>query len=588
MGPNDDDQAKLELRWPHKHGRLLYEHTDKGAVPRFVEGCLVEPRILVDVAQRGTELGKDWDEESNLLIKGDNLVALETLAKYYKGKVKLVYIDPPFNTQQAFDDYEDGLEHSIWLTMMRDRLELLRDLLSTDGSLWCEIDDSEVGYLNVLLDEVFGRPNRIATVTIKRSAGTGHKAINPGPVNVTDFLFAYAKDRPKWKYIPQLVLRDDYDKQYSKWIPNVTEPAHNWRFENLPDVFARHKGFADAKAGRRMMSAAVFMKEMQQFALWNALQVVRFALPNYSGVSKAAQELIDVSRKDKTRVFKLEREEHSIMYFYGGDRILFLSDKVQLNGGDEDEVPSIAERLTNFWDDIPWQGIAKEGGVKFPKNKKPERLIQRVIASASDRGDLVLDSFAGSGTTGAVAHKMRRRWIMVELGDHAESHAMKRLSDVVAGTDLSGVTKSEAWLGGGGFRFMTIGEPLYSLDPDLDLFVLNPKYTNGPLVTAVCLREGFRPTGDKTLHGQAGGTTFAHVTEQYLTADYLEAIQMLVPEGAALTVFCLHHAANLGRRDRVTIRRISTELRSRYCTVELNSGSSDLGHDASDWALHSE
>jgi adenine-specific DNA-methyltransferase len=221
---------------------------------------------------------------------------------------------------------------------------------------------------------------------------------------------------------------------------------------------------------------------MHAFALENHRHVVRFALPSYAGVSKAARELIDQSREDEA-VHHLARDGYSDMFFFKGDRILFLSDRIQapaesgddsVSGGEEDgaegkpeQAPALAEKLTNFWDDIPWQGIAKEGGVKFPRNKKPERLLQRVIALATDEGDLVLDSFAGSGTTGAVAHKMRRRWIMVESGEHAETLALPRLRAVVDGTDKSGVSRAEGWTGGGGFRYLTLGEPLNLREPEL-------------------------------------------------------------------------------------------------------------------------
>ena len=594
-------RTKLELRWPHKQGRLLYDYDDSGRPhPRFVELCPVEPRVLLDVAQFGSEEGKEWDAESNLLIRGDNLIALKTLHEYYASKVKLIYIDPPFNTQQAFREYEDGLEHSLWLTMMRDRLELLRALLAPDGSLWCEIDDSEAGYLNVLLDEIFGRVNRIATVTIKRSAATGHKAINPGPINVTDFLFGYARDASRWTYRPQLVLREAYDKQYSKWIPNIDAPEGEWTFEPLADVFARAKGFTDARAARRTMGAAPFKKAMEAFALENARQVVRFAMPNYEGVGRAARELIDRSRAERNTVFRLEREKHSDMLFYNGDRILFLSDKVHspeveegvegrgdLEAAEAEEVitegeageiaeaeagtsangqgPAIAEKLTNFWDDIPWQGIAKEGGVDFPKNKKPERLLQRVIALATNKGDLVLDSFAGSGTTGAVAHKMGRRWIMVELGEHAETLALERLKRVVSGQDTTGVSKIEAWTGGGGFRYMTLGEPLLTREPELGLLVLNSSYSNGLLTTAVLLREGFRPTGDGVLHGQGGERAYAHVTEEFVTSDYLERVHGALPELASVVVYCLSHDSDLRHLEGVTVRRLPGDLAKRYC-----------------------
>jgi len=600
MGDSTDDTV-LELRWPHKDSRLLYTFTDDGRPrPHFTDLGVPEPRVLLELGQFGDEVGKEWSEEANLLIRGDNLLALKSLAPTYAGKVKLIYIDPPFNTGIAFDEYDDGLEHSTWLTMMRDRLELLRDLLARDGSIWVEIDDTELGYLNVLMDEIFGRANRITTVTVKRSAGTGHKAINPGPINVTDYLLGYARDRGRWAYRSQLVLRAGYDKNYNKWISNVDSRPEEWLLENLADAYARDAGHASAAAGRRAMGAAAFKEAMYRFAIANASQVVRTALPNYEGVSVAAREAIDRSREDAV-VHHLARDAHSDMFFWKGNRLLFLADRIRTDpaeeveadegetgaeppadqpegaaaeGGDadSDEGAIFAEKLTNFWDDIPWQGIAREGGVRFPKNKKPERLLQRIIALATDRNDIVLDSFAGSGTTGAVAHKMRRRWIMVELGEHADTLALPRLRAVVAGTDRTGVTKVEGWQGGGGFRYATLAEAFTVQEPELGLIVVNPEYTNGLLISAVCLREGFTPTGDPVLHGRGGERTYAHVTEEFVTSDYLQTVLSQAPEGGVVTVYCLAHDADIELPEGVIVRRLPYELANRYVEPVLAGG----------------
>lgn len=592
-GAGAKKRQKLELVWPHKDKRLLYDYDEAGKPhPRFTGLCPPEPRVLIDVEQYGNEQGKAWDSDSNLLVRGDNLLALKTLTESYAKKVKLIYIDPPFNTGMAFDEYDDGLEHSTWLTMMRDRLELLRDLLAPEGSIWCEIDDTEFGYLNVLMDEVFGRANRITTVTVRRSAGVGHKAINPGPINVTDFILGYARNRARWTYRPQLVLRDEYDKAYNKWIANIDDAPEQWQLEALPEVFARAQGFDSAKAARKVMGTPAFNKAMYVFAVENNRHVIRLAQPNYKGVSQAARDLIDVSKKD-TGIHHLPREKHSDMFFFKGDRILFLADKIKPaeesdsddgdndaavedngagNNGVAEAAPALAEKLTNFWDDIPWQGIAKEGGVDFPKNKKPERLLQRIIALGTNKGDLVLDSFAGSGTTGAVAHKMGRRWIMVELGEHAETLALPRLKRVVAGEDASGVSKSEAWQGGGGFRYLTLAAPLLAREPELGLLVLNPDYNNGLLLAAVCLREGFTPTGDAVLHGQGGERTFAHVTEDFVTTDYLDRVAAELPDGATLTVYCLAHDSELEKPDNVVVRKLPGDLANRYCEAVSVAG----------------
>jgi adenine-specific DNA-methyltransferase len=572
-GGGDDGRKKeqpLELIWPHKDRRLLYDYDEEGKPhPRFAELGVPEPRVLIDLDQYGTEEGKEWDKDSNLLIRGDNLMALKSLAESYAGKVKLIYIDPPFNTAQAFPEYDDGLDHSTWLTMMRDRLELLRDLLALDGSIWVEIDDTEFSYLGVLMDEVFGRDNRITTVTVKRSAGTGHKSINPGPINATDFILGYARSTGGgFEYKPQFVMRAEYDKAYGKWIANIDDPAKKWQIESLPEVFARTLGYEDAKAGRKVMSAATFKKEMHVFAVAedNYRHVIRLAQPDYEGVGKAAKDMIDLSKKTPG-IHHLKRPDYPDMYFIKGDRILFLADKMQPDEEGESETPVLAEKLTNFWDDIAWQGIAKEGGVDFPKNKKPEKLLRRIIALGTEKGDIVLDSFAGSGTTGAVAHKMGRRWIMVELGEHADTLALPRLKGVVAGEDKSGVSKAEGWQGGGGFRYLTLAEPLLEREPELGLVVLNPEYSNGLLLNAVLLREGFTPTGDALLHGQGGERTFAHVTEEFVTADYLDSLVSKLPDGGTITVYCLAFDSELTVPEGVVLRKLPGDLANRYCEV---------------------
>lgn len=387
----------------------------------------------------------------NLLVRGESAAVLGALRPALEGRVKLVYLDPPYNTGASFEHYDDARSPQAWRAMMGERLELLAPLLGEDGSLWCEIDDTELGPLQVLLDDVFGRRNRITTVTIRRSAVTGHKAINPGPVNVADYLFGYAKDRSRWRYRSELLPREGYDSQYNRFIAAIDRPPGEWRLEPLAEVVAtqQHR-FPDARAARSRLGPTVFASEVYAFALEHAEQVVRLALVNYGAVSKSARAAVDASREDET-VQHLPRPGHSDLYLYRGQRILFLADKVRTRADGRRE---LVEKLTNIWDDIGFQGIAAEGGVGFAKAKKPERLLRRIIALASEPGDLVLDCFAGSGTTGAVAHKMGRRWVLVESGLHAETMALPRLRRVVAGEDPTGVTRIEGFTGGGGFAYL--------------------------------------------------------------------------------------------------------------------------------------
>lgn len=389
--------------------------------------------------------------EQNLLVHGDNLVALKKLRASFAGRIKCVYLDPPFNTGRTFVEYTDSLEADAWVEMMRPRLEAILPLLSEDGAVFAEIDDNELGTLIALMDKVFGRDNRISTITVVRSAPTGHKAINPGPVHVSDFLLAYAKDKKKWKYRPQVTVREEYDDAYGTWLENPDSAPAKWRFRPLKAVVAATLGYASTREASSALGAAEMTRRTAEHALANARHVVRFAQPRYEAIGKAAQKIVDQSKREKEKVFVVEREGRPPFIVRRGNRILFLADKVRVVDGRA----AIVEPLTNVWDDVPFQGIAREGGVVFSRNKKPEKLVSRVIAMSTDPGDWVLDPFLGSGTTAAVAHKMGRRWIGIEAGDHATTLAEPRLARVVRGEDPTGITSIVGFSGGGGFRVVT-------------------------------------------------------------------------------------------------------------------------------------
>lgn len=551
-----DIKNKLELQWTNKNKALYFDPASgKYEWVNKKDPRVSEPRILVE-----KHLFGDKNTE-NILIKGDNLLALKALLQNFQNKIKVVYIDPPFNTGSAFMHYDDGLEHSIWLTMMRDRLELIHKLLNKEGAIFIEIDDTEYGYLRLLMDEIFGRSNYVTTVSIKRSAATGHKAINPGLVNVTEYILAYAKNKAKWTYKQQFIVREKYDKQYSYLVTNFDEGYKKWAFVNLFQYVAKSLGFHNVTSAKKHLGNEEFNNKALKFAFENAKRVIRFALPNYQGVSQAARELIDQSKKDISRIYLLPRDKYSKMYFYKGNRILFLGDKIRGVDGQQ----GISEALTNFWDDIAWQGIASEGGVEFPKGKKPEKLIRRIIEMSSDVDDYVLDSFAGSGTTGAVAHKLGRKWIMVELGDQAETHCIKRLKRVINGEDQTGVSKIINWKGGGGFKYFELGDSLFVRDDDLRLTVINPKMYNGALIRAVLKVEGFKLVNpDNGLHGMSG-TTAAHVTEQYLSQDYIDTLLNEIGDQAKfIVIYAKTISSKLKLPDDVEVKRIPEILLKRF------------------------
>lgn len=560
-------RKRLELVWPNKDKVML--GLDENGKPIWGTKADLEPRLLVQLESVGEtdsdNLDDLYEQGDNLLIKGDNLLALKALERHFAGKIKCIYIDPPFNTDNAYEHYDDGLEHTIWLSIMKSRLEILRKLLREDGAIFVEIDDTEQAYLKTIMDEIFGRNNYVLSITVKRSAATGHKVINPSPVNVCEFIHIFAKDKTKWRYIPQAVPRADYDWAYKHVVLNKDDHFSKWRFAPLAEVVAKCLKFDNSKEAKKAMGKKNFDDAMVDFALKNSEVVIRFAQPNYTGVSQAARELIDQSKENDSNVFRLKRDDYSDMYFYKGERILFLCDKVVNN---EDET-QIVEPLTNFWDDIPWQGIAKEGGVDFPKNKKPEKLIRRILEISTDEGDWVLDSFLGSGTTAAVAHKLGRKWIGIELGEHAETLCLPRLKRVVSGEDQTGISKQVGWKGGGGFRYCVLRESLFAKDKDTGLVMINPEYTNGPLVAAVCNLEDFRLNNDSVFHG-VRGNAYAHITEEKVTQAYLDTLTERLPSGKSLTIYCLKRSTGLKIPEEVKIKRIPKELQIPRYLLTLN------------------
>ncbi len=425
--------------------------TDRGDLSSVVAGAR---RAASDADVDGLHVVRrhgDGDGD-NVLVHGDNLAALRALEPRFAGRIRCAYLDPPYNTGRTFAEYADARAPADWDAMMRPRLEALRPLIADEGSVFVQIDDTQLAALTLLMDAIFGAHNRISTVTIVRSAPTGHKAINAGPVHVSDFLLVYAKDRKKWRYRPQVRVREGFDSAYSTWLDDPDAKPSRWRFRPLKAAVAEALGHASAREATRALGREAFIARVHAYALRNARHVIRFAQPRYEAIGQAAQRIVDRSREAPDRVFVLEREGRPPFIVRGGNRILFLADKVR----DIDGRPAIVEPLTNVWDDVPFQGIAREGGVVFSRNKKPERLVARVLAMATDPGDRVIDPFLGSGTTAAVAHKMGRKWIGIESGDHLTTLAEPRLRRVVDGADTTGISSSMGFMGGGGFVVATV------------------------------------------------------------------------------------------------------------------------------------
>jgi adenine-specific DNA-methyltransferase len=374
------------------------------------------------------------------LVHGENLEVMGRLARAgFASRFRCIYFDPPYNSGRRFAEYDDARSPADWRAMMLERIAVARGLLADDGAIVVEIDDTELGPLQVAMDDVFGRAQRVSTITVVRSAATGHKAANRGPVNVTDYLLVYAKERARWRCNPLVRERDGYDDAYGTWLENPGDPPEAWRFTTLVAHVTRALGRTPSRA------------EVERHAIAHAGHVVRFAQPRYEAVSRQAQALIDRSRREPHRVVRLARAGRKDLILRGGNRVLSLADKVVEGVGGR----VIVEPLTNVWNDVPFQGIAREGGARFIRNKKPEKLIARIIALLTNPGDWVLDAFLGSGTTAAVAIKAGRRWIGIERGEHVDALCIPRLRRVVDGVDASGVTRALAWKGGGGFHVWT-------------------------------------------------------------------------------------------------------------------------------------
>jgi len=404
-----------------------------------------------------TGYGDTSAASENLLIQGDNLEALKALIPFYAGRVKCVYIDPPFNTQDAFEHYDDKLEHSQWLSLMYPRLQLIHQLVSDDGSLWLSIDDNELAYLMVLADEVFGRKNRMFVATFKQSSASGPKAINPGVVTTCNYIVCYAKSKANWKYYRVFTSRDR-DPRYSRVIENPEAPYSEWKLTTLSEDFAKSLGCANQREAKKQLGDDHEVR-LHDYAIKNANHVVRTARVAPKDVNETARAALESSKENPGTVFRSERQGLDDQYFLNGEQLIFYRNKVR----NIDGLETTAEPLTNLWTDLLSNNLHNEGGVDFPNGKKPESLVQRILDVSTKPGDCVLDSFLGSGTTAAVAHKMRRNYIGIELGDHARTHCVPRLNRVIEG-EQEGISKAVDWKGGGGFRFYTLGDTVFLAD----------------------------------------------------------------------------------------------------------------------------
>lgn len=536
-----------------------------------------EPRILIE--NKKYSYGED---SNNMLIHGDNLLALKSLQQDYTNSIKCIYIDPPFNTGQAFEFYDDNLEHSIWLNLMKPRLEMLRNLLSADGTLFVHIDDDNLGYLQVLLDGIFGKNNRLYIITFKQGSATGHKAINPGCVTTTNFILMYAKDKSKW--IPNKIYTPrDRNIRYNQFITNIDEHYSKWEIVNLTMGFALVNGLSEKEARAIIKNSP---EKLDDFVFEHSSQVIQLARPSYNDVSAKARELIDKSKKNPQEVFLLKRDNYLDMYFIRGERILFYKNTLKLIDGKY----TTGEPLTTLWDDLLPNNLGHEGGVSFRKGKKSEALIKRCLDLTTKEGDLVLDSFLGSGTTAAVAHKMNRHYIGIELGEHAYTHCYTRLKAVVDG-EQGGISKLVNWQGGSGFKFYELAPSLLEKSKHGNL-VVSDKYNEEMLAQAMAKHEGYTYSPDKNIlwkQGFSGDKNYIFTTPGYISVQYLDNIATQLMQDEHLLICAeSYDTACVNRHKNIIVRHIPNMLLGRCEWGKDNYDLNIIMQDVSDWSEQDE
>ncbi|EMK3370246.1 site-specific DNA-methyltransferase [Vibrio parahaemolyticus] len=543
-------KQKLELTWIGKEKR-----------PRL------EPRIFLEdtnLSYQGEQ--KEGTFGDNLLIHGDNLLALKALEQEYAGKVKCIYIDPPFNTGQAFELYDDGVEHSQWLSLMKQRLDILYTLLADDGLFWVHLDDSEVHYFKVMADEVFGRENFISHISYERSSAAG---IGQGGfiVDTSEHILCYKKGNlysHDVKNASPLELKTI--KRYNKSLKVYGDKKLVREFESksngLP-VRVFEYGFHEVET----ISLRDYENRKEEIERNLAESFESLFRTNQIQKENSFQKDL-VSMMDKSKLYSVEytpsrgkfKDQETELFYLNAELFSWLKDTADLNDGQIVKYTN----LTNFWrhEDIPKADIANEGGVKFPRGKKPEQLLKRIIEISTKPGDLVLDSFGGSGATAASAHKLGRRWITVELGKQCETHIAPRLKRVIQGEDQTGISKSVNWQGGGGFRYLRLAPSLLQKD-EWGNWVINKEYNAEMLSAAMCKHMGFTYAPSEAQfwnHGFSTETDFIYVTTGALAYDQLKRISEEVGEERTLLICCKAFMSEGADFPNLTIKKIPQSI----------------------------
>ena len=488
-------KQKLELTWIGKHKR-----------PKL------EARILLEDPKKSyhAKVRSESEAFDNRLIFGDNLLALKALEQEFTGKVKCVFIDPPYNTGSAFAHYDDGLEHSIWLGLMRDRLEIIKRLLSDDGSLWITIDDNEAHYLKVLCDEIFGRGNFVANVIWQKKSSPSNDA--KWISDNHDHIIVFAKNKELWR--PVKLERSEAQNAIYKNSDEFDGVDEKGNF------YGRGPWFA----------GDMTVKTISENALY------KITTPS-GRVVKPADGRAWVYSKEK---FDELCRDNRITFGKNGNNKPCIKRFLT-----EVEESKIVPKSVWLYEEVGENRNARQEVKKFNlvdpfSTPKPEKLLERIIHLATNKGDLVLDSFAGSGTTGAVAHKMGRRWIMVELGEHCHTHIIPRLQKVIDGEDQGGISKAVNWQGGGGFRYFRLA-PTLIVNDKWGNQIINPDYNPEMLAEALAKLEGFTYMPSEDLwwqHGYSSENDFIYVTTQSLSIEQLQVLSDEVGAGRSLLICC--------------------------------------------------
>lgn len=548
---------KLELTWFGKEEQIL-----------------VEPRILIENIELSNYANDP--KTDNMLIHGDNLLALKALEKNYAGAVKCIYIDPPYNTGEAFDEYNDNIEHSIWLQLMRGRLELLWTLLAEDGVLFVQLNDDEMNYCKVLMDEVCGRSNFINLIVVKtkNSSGASGGGEDKKLKKNVEFILCYAK--PGFNK-----FNESYNKmELGQYLKSMKAERKSFKYTTVFTDFGKRAYYKTIKDGSG--KDIVIYKHSS----YSTKSISRCAQDDGISELDAFYKYLDLicttenaQTSIRTRVIEATDKEdnlYSIEYYPATGRnkgklttVYFVGSSKRLVSWFknvtviEDGVIYKREKIGSLWDNLNWNNVNREGGVVFSGGKKPEVLLERILELATDPGDLVLDSFLGSGTTAAVAHKMGRKYIGIEMGDHAYSLCKPRLDSIINGTDGTGITKSTKWGGGGGYRFYELAPTLIKQDAFGEC-IINKKYNAEMLASAVALHEGFTYRPDKKVFWKqsfANEKSFLYVTTSYVSRAFLDVVSNMMAEGEYLVIASKAYEANVDKSFKnITVKKIPDML----------------------------